>query len=63
MPAPVLELERVSINFGGVQALDQLSLQLEDGEIRGLIGPNGSGKSTAFNVITGLNKPSSGKCV
>ena len=61
MPAPVLELERVSINFGGVQALDQLSLQLEDGEIRGLIGPNGSGKSTAFNVITGLNKPSSGE--
>ncbi len=61
MPPPALELDRVSINFGGVLALDQLSLRLEDGEIRGLIGPNGSGKSTAFNVITGLNKPRSGE--
>ena len=60
MPPPALELDRVSINFGGVRALDQFSLALEDGEIRGLIGPNGSGKSTAFNVITGLNSPNSG---
>jgi branched-chain amino acid transport system ATP-binding protein len=60
MPPPALELERVSINFGGVRALDQFSLALEEGEIRGLIGPNGSGKSTAFNVITGLNSPNSG---
>jgi ABC-type branched-subunit amino acid transport system ATPase component len=55
--APVLELDQVSINFGGVRALDKLSLRLNAGEIRGLIGPNGSGKSTAFNVVTGLYRP------
>ncbi len=60
MASPAIELDRVSINFGGVQALDQFSLRLEEGEIRGLIGPNGSGKSTAFNVITGLYRPGSG---
>jgi ABC-type branched-subunit amino acid transport system ATPase component len=61
MAAPLLELEQVSISFGGVRALDRLSLRLEPGEIRGLIGPNGSGKSTAFNVITGLYRPSAGQ--
>ncbi|HXV25280.1 MAG TPA: ATP-binding cassette domain-containing protein [Alphaproteobacteria bacterium] len=60
MDSPAIELDRVSINFGGVQALDQFSLRLGEGEIRGLIGPNGSGKSTAFNVITGLYRPGSG---
>jgi branched-chain amino acid transport system ATP-binding protein len=59
--APVLELDQVSINFGGVRALDRLSLRINAGEIRGLIGPNGSGKSTAFNVITGLYRPSGGE--
>ena len=58
---PVLELDRVSINFGGVRALENLSLRVNAGEIRGLIGPNGSGKSTAFNVITGLYRPRSGE--
>ena len=56
----LLELDRLSINFGGVRALDGLSLTLGQGEIRGLIGPNGSGKSTAFNVITGLYRPTGG---
>ena len=58
---PVLELDNVSINFGGVRALENLSLTLRAGEIRGLIGPNGSGKSTAFNVITGLYRPRGGE--
>lgn len=58
---PTLELDQVSINFGGVRALDKLSLRLKAGEIRGLIGPNGSGKSTAFNVITGLYRPTGGE--
>jgi branched-chain amino acid transport system ATP-binding protein len=58
---PLLELDQVSISFGGVKALQGLSLRLEQSEIRGLIGPNGSGKSTAFNVITGLYRPSSGE--
>ena len=60
MPSPALELDRISVNFGGVRALDQLSLELAPGEIRGLIGPNGSGKSTAFNTITGLQRPDAG---
>jgi len=58
--APLLDVDGVSINFGGVRALDNFSLRVEPGEIRGLIGPNGSGKSTAFNVITGLYRPSGG---
>jgi ABC-type branched-subunit amino acid transport system ATPase component len=61
MDAPRLELDGVSINFGGVRALDSFSLRVEAGEIRGLIGPNGSGKSTAFNVITGLYRPGGGE--
>jgi branched-chain amino acid transport system ATP-binding protein len=57
---PLLELDRASINFGGVRALEDFSLCVEPGEIRGLIGPNGSGKSTAFNVVTGLYRLRSG---
>src|SRR5262245_17782079 len=60
MDAPRLELDGVSINFGGVRALDSFSLRIAAGEICGLIGPNGSGKSTAFNVITGLYRPGAG---
>jgi branched-chain amino acid transport system ATP-binding protein len=59
--APILQLDQVSIHFGGVRALENLSLTLRAGDIRGLIGPNGSGKSTAFNVITGLYRPRSGE--
>ena len=58
--SPILELDRVSINFGGVRALEEFSLRVKPGEIRGLIGPNGSGKSTAFNVVTGLYRLRSG---
>ena len=60
MDAPRLELDGVSINFGGVRALDSFSLCIAAGEICGLIGPNGSGKSTAFNVVTGLYRPGAG---
>jgi branched-chain amino acid transport system ATP-binding protein len=57
----VLELENVSVRFGGLMALDEISFTVNEGEVLGMIGPNGSGKSTAFNVITGTLKAQSGK--
>jgi branched-chain amino acid transport system ATP-binding protein len=59
----MLELVDVSVRFGGLRALDGLSLSVNEGEILGMIGPNGSGKSTAFNVITGTLKSNQGTVV
>ena len=56
----VLNLERLSLSFGGLRALSELDLLVDDGEIVSLIGPNGAGKTTVFNVITGVYGPSSG---
>jgi branched-chain amino acid transport system ATP-binding protein len=56
----VLEVRDLSIRFGGLQALQDVSLQVNEFEIVGLIGPNGAGKTTAFNCITGFYKPNSG---
>jgi len=56
----VLNLERLSLSFGGLRALSELNLLVDDGEIVSLIGPNGAGKTTVFNVITGVYAPSSG---
>jgi len=50
-------------NFGGVQAIQDLSFNLEEGELLGLIGPNGSGKTTAVNLITGFVKPTEGEVI
>ena len=58
---PLLQLRNVTRRFGGVVALDEVSLDVEQGEIAGLIGPNGAGKTTAFNVITRLYRPESGE--
>jgi branched-chain amino acid transport system ATP-binding protein len=58
--AAILSVEHVTRTFGGLVALDHVSLAVEQGEIAGLIGPNGAGKTTAFNVITRLYKPDSG---
>jgi branched-chain amino acid transport system ATP-binding protein len=58
--AALLSAENVTRRFGGVVALDEVSLHVEQGQIAGLIGPNGAGKTTAFNVITRLYKPDSG---
>jgi branched-chain amino acid transport system ATP-binding protein len=57
----LLEVSRVSKRFGGLQAVDRLSLTVNEGEILGLIGPNGAGKSTVFNLINGVYPPDSGK--
>lgn len=56
----LLELNQVSKSFGGLQALNHVSLSVESGETIGLIGPNGSGKSTLFNVVSGTFAASSG---
>jgi ABC-type branched-subunit amino acid transport system ATPase component len=58
--ASVLELDRLSLSFGGLRALSELDLAVGEREIVSLIGPNGAGKSTVFNVITGVYQPSSG---
>ncbi|MDR9757504.1 MAG: ABC transporter ATP-binding protein [Thermacetogeniaceae bacterium] len=57
----LLELQNVTIQFGGLMAVDHVSLKVEKGWISALIGPNGAGKSTIFNMISGLYKPTSGK--
>ena len=56
----VLKVENVTMQFGGVIAVDNLNLEVNKGEIVSLIGPNGAGKTTAFNVITGVYAPSNG---
>ncbi len=57
---PILEVRRLSKNFGGVRAVHEVSFTLRRGEFLGVIGPNGSGKTTLVNLITGFVKPSSG---
>tara|TARA_A100001037_G_scaffold85131_1_gene77274 strand:- start:1063 stop:1809 length:747 start_codon:yes stop_codon:yes gene_type:complete len=57
----ILNLENISVNFGGHIAVNEVSLTIDPGTITGLIGPNGAGKTTLFNVISGLLAPSSGR--
>jgi len=58
---PILEIQDVTMAFGGLIALKSVTMDVAAGEIRGLIGPNGAGKSTLFNVLSGLNRPQRGR--
>ncbi len=59
----MLKLEHATIKFGGLIAVNDLSTEIDEGKIFGLIGPNGAGKTTAFNIITGVYAPTSGKII
>ena len=61
MSQNVLHVENVTMQFGGVVAVNNLSMDINEGEIVALIGPNGAGKSTAFNCITGVYEPTNGR--
>lgn len=60
MHDPLLQLDGVSLSFGGIKAASSISLHVDKGEIISLIGPNGAGKTTVFNILTGIYKPDEG---
>lgn len=61
LPMPLLEVQGLQKDFGGLRALDRVNLTVEVGQIRGLIGPNGAGKTTFFNIVTGMLPPTHGQ--
>jgi branched-chain amino acid transport system ATP-binding protein len=61
MTAPLLSVEHLSMRFGGLLAINDVSFEARTGEITGVIGPNGAGKTTVFNCLTGFYKPNSGR--
>jgi branched-chain amino acid transport system ATP-binding protein len=61
MAERILEVDKLTMRFGGVTALSEVSFHIDAGEILGLIGPNGAGKTTVFNVITGVYRPTEGQ--
>lgn len=61
MAKPLLEAHSITMKFGGLKAVDNVSLSVPEGALYGLIGPNGAGKTTAFNMLTGVYQPTSGE--
>ena len=61
MSKTVLLTENLGISFGGLKAVQELNLDIKEGQLYGLVGPNGAGKTTVFNMITGVYKPTTGK--
>lgn len=61
MSENLLEVRKITMQFGGLKAVDSLDFQIQKGELMGLIGPNGAGKTTVFNMLTGVYQPSSGQ--
>src|SRR5215813_12946008 len=59
--APLIEIEHLTMRFGGLVAVDDVSFSAKPGEITAIIGPNGAGKTTVFNCITGFYKPTAGR--
>ena len=60
---PLLQVEKMSHDFGGLRAVNKYDLQIESGQVRGLIGPNGAGKTTIFDLITGIYRPTKGDII
>jgi ABC-type sugar transport system ATPase subunit len=60
-PDTALSIERITVRFGGLVAVSDMTFAVDEGEVVGLIGPNGAGKTTAFNVITGFLRPTGGE--
>lgn len=60
---PLLKIEKLSKSFGGLKAVSNLNIDINEGELIGLIGPNGAGKTTVFNLLTGVYEPSEGKVI
>ena len=60
MATPLLELDKVSMSFGGLASVSKLDLHVDEGEIVSVIGPNGAGKTTLFNLVTGVYEPTEG---
>ena len=56
----LLEVKNLGISFGGLRAVDGLNMTINEGALVGLIGPNGAGKTTAFNMLTGVYRPTDG---
>ena len=61
--SPVMELRNITLRFGGVTAISDISFDIREGEIRAIIGPNGAGKSSMLNVISGFYHPQAGRGV